>query len=158
MRFFRDDNGAIFAFDPEIDSFWHAGLTEISNEDASALLTPPPTADNHRAAVAARRYEQETAGIVWQGHGIATDRESQQKLSDERNAVKDNLRTDGKGWKCLDLTSGVTVFRPTSNAEMLELSAAAYRHVSDCFDREAELLEAIAAGTYSPAMLEEGWP
>lgn len=112
----------------------------------------------HRATVAARRYQAETAGIAWQGFGIATDRESQQKMSDERNAVKDGLRADGKGWKCLDLATGVTVFRPTSNAEILDLTATAYRYVSDCFAREEELLAALAAGTYSEDQLEIGWP
>jgi len=137
---------------------------KIRSHDADGLpilIDPPvyvPTADDHRATVAARRYQAEIAGIAWQGHGIATDRESQQKMSDERNAVKDGLRPDGKGWKCLDMATGVTVFRPTSNAEILELTAAAYHHVSACFDREASLLAAIADGTYTAAMLEEGWP
>lgn len=110
------------------------------------------------ALIAARRYEAEIGGIVWHGHGIATDRESQQKMSDERSAVKDGLRTEGKGWKCLDLTTGAVVFRPTSNAEILDLTAAAYRHVSDCFDREGQLLAAMAEGAFTPEMLEEGWP
>lgn len=121
-------------------------------------LAAGPTADDLRAAVAAERYRRETAGIAWQGFGIATDRESQQKMSDERNAVKDGLRADGKGWKCLDLATGVTVFRPTSNAEILDLAATAYRYVSDCFAREEELLAAIAAGTFSEDQLEIGWP
>lgn len=137
---------------------------KIRSHDAAGLpilIDPPvyvPTPDDNRAAVAARRYQAEISGITWQGYGIATDRESQQKMSDERNAVKDGLRTDGKGWKCLDLASGETVFRPTSNAEILDLTAAAYHHVSACFDREGELLGAIELGTYADSMLNEGWP
>lgn len=139
-------------------------LGKIRSHDAVGLpilIDPPvyvPTADDHRAAVADRRYQAEIAGIAWNGYGIATDRESQQKMSDERNAVKDGLRTDGKGWKCLDLVAGVTVFRPTSNDEILDLTATAYRYVSDCFAREEELLAAIDAGIYSEDQLEIGWP
>ena len=126
------------------------------------LWTAPPPAPEPLTdwpdVIAARRYEAEVAGIVWQGHGIATDRDSQQKMSDERNAVKDGLRTGGKGWKCLDLATGTVVFRPTTNEEILELTAAAYRHVSDCFDREGQLLAALADGTITLASLDEGWP
>lgn len=137
---------------------------KIRSHDAEGLpilIDPPPfvpTPDDHRAAVAAERYQHETAGIIWQGYGIATDRESQQKMSDERSAVKDGLRTDGKGWKCLDLESGVATFRPTSNAEIMEITEAAYRYVSACFDREGELLQAVEGGSYTDLMLGEGWP
>lgn len=132
-----------------------------SSEGLPVLIDPPvyvPTADAHRAAVANRRYQAEIAGIVWQGYGIATDRESQDKIVQETRAIDRTLRVDGKGWKCIDLAAGVVVFRPTTNAEMIAIGDAVYAFVSACFEREEALLDEIAAGTYDPAMLETGWP
>ena len=76
--------------------------------------------------IAARRFVAEESGTVWDGYGIATDRSSQNKITQEDIAVNRGLRIDGSGWKCLDLPTGVIVFRPTSNAEIQQLSAAVY--------------------------------
>lgn len=108
--------------------------------------------------IAAARYEREVAGIVWQGYGIATDRESQDKVDKEDRAVDKGMRADGKGWKCFDLSAGQVVFRPTSNAELQAIAAAVYDYVSACFAREAALLAAIKDGTFHDGMLAEGWP
>ena len=159
MKYFKDKNtGEVYAYDQEqIDGGWiKEGLVAMTDEDVSAHLAPPKI--DPLIAIAARRYEAETAGIAWQGFGIATDRESQQKMSDERNAVRDGLRADGRGWKCLDLATGVTVFRPTSNTEILDMTATAYRYVSDCFAREEELVAAVEDGSYTEEMLSAGWP
>ncbi len=110
------------------------------------------------ARIAARRYDAEVAGIQWQGYGIATDRDSQNKVDKEDRAVDKAMREDGKGWKCRDLSTGQVVFRPTSNAEMQAIAAAVYVYVSACFAREAELLAALAEGTYTDELLAEGWP
>lgn len=136
---------------------------KIRSHDADGLpiLVDPPvyvlTADDHRAAIASRRWSQEVAGITWNGYGIATDRESQDKIVQETRAIDRGLRIDGKGWKCIDLATGVVVFRPTTNAEMVAIGDAVYDYVSACFAREEVLLSEIAAGTYDPAMLETGW-
>ena len=137
---------------------------KVRSHDANGLpilIDPPvyvPTADDHRAAVASRRWQQEVAGITWQGYGIATDRESQDKIVQETRAIDRALRVDGKGWKCIDLATGIVVFRSTTNAEMLAIADAVYDYVSACFAREEALLAEVAAGTYDPAMLETGWP
>lgn len=110
------------------------------------------------AAIAARRYEREIAGILWRGYGIATDRESQAKIDTEERATEKGLRVDGKGWKCVDLSTGTVTFRPTTNAEMQEIATAAYGYVSACFAREEALLFALDAGDYSDSMLATGWP
>lgn len=139
-----------------------AGKRIVASETGLPILVDPPvyvpTADDHRAAVAKRRWHQEVAGIAWQGYGIATDRESQDKIVQETRAIDRALRVDGKGWKCIDLATGVVVFRPTTNAEMVAIGDAVYGYVSACFAREEVLLSEIAAGTYDPAMLETGWP
>lgn len=137
---------------------------KVRSHDADGLpilIDPPvhiPSADDHRAAVASRRWHREVAGIVWNGYGIATDRESQDKIVQETRAIDRALRVDGKGWKCLDLATGIVVFRSTTNAEMMAIADAVYDYVSACFAREEALLSEIAAGTYDPAMLETGWP
>lgn len=125
----------------------------------AGLPAPAATpAELAAAAIATRRYTAEVAGIQWQGYGIATDRDSQNKVDKEDRAVDKAMREDGKGWKCLDLSTGQVVFRPTSNVEMRAIAAAVYAYVSACFAREAELLAALAEGTYTDEMLAEGWP
>lgn len=158
MMYFKNEHGDVFAYESEQEreQYGASDLVRMTDEEVAAHLAPA-TADPSQA-IAARRYEAETSGIAWQGHGIATDRESQQKMSDERSAVKDGLRANGKGWKCLDLSTGKTVFRPTSNDEILDMTETAYRYVSACFDREAELVAAVEDGSYAESMLEEGWP
>ena len=45
-----------------------------------------------------------------------------------------------------------------ANAEILEITEAAYRYVSACFDREGELLQAVEDGSFTESMLNDGWP
>lgn len=104
------------------------------------------------------RYEHEIAGVEWNGYLIATDRESQSKLSQERYAVSQGLRTTPKGWKCKDLSSNSTVFRSTTNDEILDLANTVYSYVSACFAREEVLIIAISDGSYTDDMLTVGWP
>lgn len=126
--------------------------------DGEVFSAPVEFEPDHRAAIAARRWQAEVAGIAWNGYGIATDRESQDKIVQETRAIDRGLRIDGKGWKCIDLATGVVVFRSTTNVEMVTIGDAVYAYVSACFEREEALLAEIAAGAYDPAMLETGWP
>lgn len=139
-----------------------AGKVRAHDADGLPILIDAPvrlpTEDDHRAAIAARRWQAEVAGITWNGYGIATDRESQDKIVQETRAIDRGLRVEGKGWKCLDLAAGIVVFRSTTNAEMMAIADAVYDYVSACFAREEVLLSEIAAGAYDPAMLETGWP
>lgn len=41
---------------------------------------------------------------------------------------------------------------------VIGVSRAVRAHVQACFDREAELLAALDAGTFTDSMLDEGWP
>lgn len=123
------------------------------------IVNKDRAAEAKRKAIAARRYQAEVAGIVWNGYGISTDREAgQAKIDKEDRAVDQGLRADNSGWKCLDLKTGQIVFRPTSNAEIKQIAAAVYRHVAGCYAREAELLAALEAGTLTDDMLDQGWP
>lgn len=42
--------------------------------------------------------------------------------------------------------------------QIIGVATAARAHVQACFNREAELLDALAAGTFTPDMLDQGWP
>lgn len=139
---------------------------KIRNHDASGLpvlIDPPALSDAEIkvatiATVADRRYQQEISGFNWNGLYVATDRQSQAKLNESRQAVNDGLRVDGTVWKCFDLTTSLPVFRPTTNAEILDLSAAAFSYVQACFAREGVLTAAVLEGSYVDSMLDEGWP
>ena len=132
------------------------------NIDLSQLITAEAKAAAAKerlvADIAARRYQAEVSGVVWQGYGIATDRDSRNLVAQERSAALNGLRGDGDGWKCLDLSTGAVTFWDASNAELIEMADAVYSYVRDCFKREKELLAAVEAGTYTADMLEQGWP
>lgn len=108
--------------------------------------------------IADRRYQAEVAGIAWQGYGIATDRESRALIDQEMLAIDRGTRADGEGWKCLDTSTGSVVFWKASNADFEAMGLAVRLHVRACFDREEELLEALADDTFTPEMMDQGWP
>ena len=109
------------------------------------------------AEVASVRYEREVGGVFWNGVNIYTDRESQGKLGIEKAAAFNGDREDGEGWKCRD-EMGQLFFRPTTNAEMIDLASKVYQYVRNCFRREDALMTAIKEGTYDESQLTEGWP
>lgn len=125
------------------------------NIDYSQLITAEAKAEQARqavvASIAARRWQAETAGIDLGGMRIDTGRDSQALLTGATvQAMLDpaySLR-----WKTpagfVDLTA----------EQIIGVATAARAHVQAAFDREAELLDALAAGTFTPEMLEEGWP
>jgi len=101
--------------------------------------------------IADRRWQAEVAGIDIGGIRIDTGRDSQALITGATvQAMLDpaySLR-----WKTpagfVDLTA----------EQIIGVATAARAHVQACFNREAELLEALEAGTFTPEMLEEGWP
>ncbi|MCG6541899.1 DUF4376 domain-containing protein, partial [Pseudomonas sp. KSR10] len=42
--------------------------------------------------------------------------------------------------------------------QIIAMATTVRAHVQAAFDREADLLEALANGTFTAAMLNEGWP
>lgn len=123
--------------------------------DWSQLITAEAKAEQARtaqaAAIAARRYASETAGIEVSGVHIDTGRDSQALITGAAlNAVID------PGYVCNWKTpSG---FVQLDAQTLLGVATTLRAHVQACFDREAELLEALDAGEFSEGMLEEGWP
>ncbi len=101
--------------------------------------------------IAARRYEAETAGTTMDGIAFDTDRQSQALITGAALSATRNPDYTVK-WK----TQAGPV---TLDADQLGAAADAVRdHVQACFDREFELLDAVADGTFKESMLEEGWP
>ena len=113
-------------------------------------VLPAPTPD-WPALIAARRWQAETGGISLNGMHIDTGRDSQALITGATvQAMLDpaySLR-----WKApagfVDLTA----------EQIIGVATAARAHVQACFNREAELLDALEAGTFAPEMLDQGWP
>lgn len=105
--------------------------------------------------VAAKRYEVETSGTVWNGVSLATDRESQTKVIAEFVAIMANVRGNAGGWK-----SQSGVFVELTDQDMQGLVMAVRAHVAAAFATEAAVLAAIDAGTItSPREVDAAsWP
>lgn len=111
----------------------------------------PEPAPDWPALIAARRYEAETAGTTVDGLQIDTGRDSQALITGA--ALQATLDPDYTcRWKTaagfVELTAG----------QIIGVASAVRAHVQACFDREADLLAALEAGTFDPALLEQGWP
>lgn len=120
---------------------------------------PPPSAAEAQAeqqaiqsqVIAGRRYQAESAGILINGMAVATDRDSQALITGAALAASlDDTYTcnwkTGEGFVLLDAKT------------LLVIAKTVRAHVQACFDREAELLAAVKGGSYTDAMLEQGWP
>jgi hypothetical protein len=102
-------------------------------------------------AIAARRYQTEVDGITINGMRVETD--DRAKLLINGAAVEAMIDPDYvMQWK----TDGG--FVELTGAQVIGIARAVRTHVQACFDREAELLEALEAGTLTDEMLDHGWP
>jgi hypothetical protein len=111
---------------------------------------PEPSLD-WPTLISTRRYKSETSGITVNTMPIATDRDSQGLITGA--AVAALLDSDYTvSWKT---SAG---FIELSAVQILSLASAVRAHVQASFDREAQLLAAVADGSITAAMLEEGWP
>ena len=101
--------------------------------------------------IAARRFDAETAGITFNGISLDTTRQSQALITGAALSATRNPDYTVR-WKTQD---GPVVL----DADALGAAADAVRdHVQACFDREFDLLDALADGSFTESMLDEGWP
>lgn len=101
-----------------------------------------------RAAIAARRYAAETAGITVAGAQVDTGRDSQGLISGAAlSAMLD------PAYVCRWKTPAG--FVELTAEQILGIAQAVRAHVQACFDREAELL---ALPDVTPEQIETGWP
>lgn len=117
-----------------------AGSTRLPN----GYIPPEPEAPpiDLPSYAASVRYSREVGGITWEGHPVATDRDSQNKLLAEYVSVVTNQRTDPSFWKMKDGS-----FVSLTNTQMTALALAVKEHIRDAFFREGTVLGGIAQGT-----------
>ncbi len=120
--------------------------------DGSISKEPlPSVASDYPALIASTRYNHEVAGIVVEGVQIDTDRASQSLITGAAlSAILDDKYVCT--WKAS--TGAVQL----NAAQLISVATAVRTHVQACFDRECELLAAVADNTYVDAMLADGWP
>lgn len=90
---------------------------------------------------AAKRWEREVSGTVWNGWPVLSDRDSQSKIIAEAVAIEKGERVDGDPWKFAD-----GEFSQLTNEQMDDLAAAVRLHVRNRYGIEAQVLAAIEAG------------
>lgn len=114
---------------------------------------PEPTDGELAAAIAARRYHAETSGTTVNGMPLDTGRDSQALVTGAAlAAVLD------PAYSCQWKTASGAGFITLDAQQIIALAGAMRAHVQACFDREAALLAALEAGTYTDEQLEQGWP
>lgn len=133
----RWDDRATWRIDPKPEA---TPEQIIAAEAAMAAFNPEKT--RLIAYAADKRWRVETGGVIWQGHPIATDRESQSKLLVEFVAMGAGLRPDPSPWKCAAGT-----WLTASNADMAAIIGAAQTHIRTAFAVERAVANEIAAGT-----------
>lgn len=120
--------------------------------DGSISKEPlPSVASDYPALIASTRFNHEIAGIIVQGTQIDTDRASQSLITGAAlSAMLDDEYVCT--WKA---ATGAVLLNAV---QLIGVATAVRTHVQACFDRECELLAAVADGSFTEAMLTEGWP
>lgn len=127
----------------------HAEFAQARSAEIAARATKAHAEAS--ALFADLRWRCETSGTVVDGRVIETDRTTQAMLTGAAVAA-----TLDPGYSVRWKTADGFV---TLSAEQIITTAQAIRaHVQSCFDREAELLDALNAGNYDGSMLDDGWP
>jgi hypothetical protein len=126
-------------------------LIVVDSSGMPVLADVAPAVVDYVALVASTRYERETAGINLDGMAIDTGRDSQGLIT---GAVVQAMLEPGYvlRWKT---SAG---FVQLTARQIIGVASAVRAHVQACFDREAVLLTSLEAGSFRPAMLNQGWP
>ena len=144
---------------------WGAEVLILDNERQVVLVTRKQVAmtaaekaarDSAIAAewagrIAARRFQAETGGVIVEGIQVNTERDSQSLLTGAAFAASLDPGYHIK-WKA------ATGFVDLTGEQILGIASQVRAFVQACFNREAELLGAVADGSITVQMLEEGWP
>lgn len=154
QKFFIDESGNYLGSFAGVEPPHGAIEVPIAPEDARQVwedgtwALPEP---DYPTVIADRRWQAEVAGTTVNGMQVDTGRDSQalitgatvQAMLDPSYALR---------WKT------AAGFVDLNAEQIIGLASTVRAHVQACFDREAELLEALTDGTFTDAMLEEGWP
>ena len=118
---------------------------------AAAPEAEPAPAPDWPALIAARRWQVETGGTTVEGIQVNTERDSQALLTGAAFAASLDTAYQIK-WKA------ATGFVDLTGEQILGIASQVRAFVQACFNREAELLGAVADGSITAEILEEGWP
>jgi len=118
----------------------------LSGDDRKALAKTSPVARR----IKERRDKAMVGGMVVNGISIATDDLSQQRITGAALSAQIDSTTT-VNWKLPDGT-----FTTLDAAQIIAIAQAVRTHVQACFDREAELLDAMMSGAAYD--IEAGWP
>lgn len=119
-----------------------------------------------QSAIANKRYELETMGIVVNNYVFSTDRDSQTKYTGVSVNISNMSNTDSFSinWKVIEY-SGLSDIKPTfitmNATDFKYVANAVYDYVQSCFNKESEYLTLIQ--TANTTVLEStdfsaGWP
>lgn len=114
-------------------------------------ILPDTSPETIARLIADRRYQAETAGIAVNGMPLDTGRDSQALVTGAALAA-----VIDPAYRCQWKTS--EGFVDLTAPQIIALASTMRAHVQACFDREAELLAALEAGTYTDEQLDQGWP
>ncbi|WP_288099561.1 DUF4376 domain-containing protein [Pseudomonas sp.] len=131
-----------------------AEVARWTGEGWETLAESPPDpapAPDWPALIATRRWLAETSGTTFGGMPIDTERDSQALLTGAVVAAMQDPAYSVR-WKT---SAG---FVDLSSPQIIAVASAVRAYVQACFNREAELLDAVADGSITAEMLEEGWP
>lgn len=140
-----------------VEGEWHWTTLEYIPEgvEIAPYVAPSKTKEQLIDAVAARRYEIETAGIVINGKKISTTRESQTMLASAFQSLSAGLIPftnwkDNGEWIRVDL------------ATLTPIASAVANHVSNCFTAEMQHCQAIHLLNTQSELdaydVNQGWP
>ncbi|ETF07788.1 DUF4376 domain-containing protein [Pseudomonas moraviensis] len=146
------DGWAVLELDPKPDDGYTPG--PIRQEDGRFIqswLPPVLTPEQWLGRIAARRYQAEISGTTIDGIPLDTGRDSQGLITGAAvQAIIDPAYS--LHWKT---SAG---FVELTGQQILGVASMVRAHVQACFNREAVLLGAVADGSITAEMLEEGWP
>ena len=133
---------------------WQGQWVKLASAPAGPDIEPEPIptpVTDWPTLLADHRWKVEVAGVTVGGIQIETDDRS--KLLINGAALRANRSADYVlRWKT------PTGFIDLTATQVLAVADAVCEHVQLCFDREDELLCAVADGSITHAMLEQGWP
>lgn len=129
-----------------------AGIGAIGDRYVNGKFVKPDVpAPDWPALIATRRWLAETGGTTVEGVQVNTERDSQALLTGAAFAATLDPAYHIK-WKA------ATGFVDLSAQQIIGVASAVRAFVQACFNREAELLGAVADRSITAEMLEEGWP
>lgn len=133
---------------------WQGQWVKLASAPAAPELEPEPIPTpviDWPSLIAERRWQAEVAGVLLGGIRIETDDRS--KLLINGAALRANRNADYVlRWKT------TTGFIDLTAPQVLAVADAVSEQVQHCFDREDALLNAVADGSITAEMLEQGWP